>query len=169
MEKAIEDLRIRPLRPDDRDRVYAFYRQLGKEGTAFFNANRGNEKATYAYMNGELPYHIYWAAVADTPNGEEIAGIVFLWDKNKKIPWLGIAIAENWKGRHLGRRLMATAEEWAKSAGAGGILLTTAVKNVRAQGLYTRMGYERIGNYFNGEFIYLLSFPNEQASGCPNE
>lgn len=159
MEKIIEDLRIRLITPDDRERVYNFFRNLGDEGSRFINYNGGNERSLYMFLNGEKPNHIYWAAVADTPEGEEIAGIVFLFKTDTKIPWLGIGITEKWKGRHLGRRLMTEAREWAQANGAGGIVLTTESANVRGQGLYERMGYKRLGTYVNGEYLYLLSFP----------
>lgn len=160
MEKMIEDMRIRLLGVQDRERVYAFFRALGEEGGTFFNRNGHNEKYTYAFLDGERPNHIYWAAVADTPQGEEIAGLVFLFKIDTKIPWLGIGITEKWKGRHLGGRLMTAAKEWAQANGAGGILLTTARENLRAQKLYENMGYKNIGHYCNGELLYLLSFPN---------
>lgn len=163
MEKTIEDLKIRLIIPEDREKVYHFFRQLGEEGATFFNRNNGNENGTYAFLDGKQPNRIYWAAVADTPEGEEIAGIVFLWKKNTKVPWLGIGITEKWKGKHLGRRLMTTAREWVESVGAGGICLTTAITNVRGQGLYERMGYERIGVHSSGEYLYLLTLPNENV------
>ena len=163
MEKIIEDLKIRPITTEDRERIYTFFRSLGEEGGTFFNRNGGNERVTYEFLDGKRPNHIYWAAVADTPEGEEIAGLVFLWAKNTKIPWLGIGITEKWKGRHLGRRLMNTAKEWAESVGAGGICLTTAPENFRGQGLYERMGYDRIGTYHDGEYLYLLTLPNENV------
>jgi len=161
MEKIIQDMKIRYLLPEDRDRVYAFFRALGEEGTAFFNMNGGNERHTYEFLNGERQDHMYWVVVADTPEGEEIAGLVFLFRINTRVPWLGVAIAEQWKGRHLGRRLLTTAREWAEATGAGGILLTTARENVRAQRLYESMGYKNIGHYCNGEILYLLAFPGE--------
>ena len=163
MEQIIEKLKIRLLTPEDEGRIHAFFRRLGEEGTHFFNRNCGNEKVTSAYLRGELPNHIFWAAVNDTPDGEEIAGIVFLWNKNTKVPWLGIGIAEEWKGRHLGRRLMDTARAWAESVEAGGIMLTTDQKNFRGQGLYERMGYQRLGIHHDGDFLYLLSLPNENV------
>ena len=110
----------------------------------------------YEFLDGGHQDRIYWAAMAD----DEVAGIVFLWSKDTKVPWLGIAVTEKWKGHHLGRRLMTTAKEWALAAGAGGILLTTAPENVRGQGLYERMGYEHIGTYHDGEKLYLLTFAN---------
>ena len=52
---------------------------------------------------------------------------------------------------------MTTAKEWAFQNGAGGIVLTTAQNNFRGQGLYSRMGYEKIGTYLDGEILYLLT------------
>ena len=72
MDTAIENIRIRPLIPEDRDGVYTFFHNLGEEGTYFFNRNGGNERGTYQYLDGARPDHIFWAAVADTPEGEEI-------------------------------------------------------------------------------------------------
>jgi len=164
MDTAIENIRIRPLIPEDRDGVYTFFRNLGEEGTYFFNRNGGNERGTYQYLDGARTDHIFWAAVADTPEGEEIAGIVFLFKIDTKVPYLGIGISEQWKGRHLGRRLMTTAREWAQSVEAGGILLTTDTKNFRGQKLYERMGYKQIGTHPNGEILYLLALPNENTA-----
>ena len=70
----------------------------------------------------------------------------------------GIAVAEDWKGRHLGRELMARAEKHALENGKGGILLTTHTANLRGQGLYERSGYERLGVHTSGEFLYLRRF-----------
>ena len=97
------------------------------------------------------------AAEAETDEGKEIVGIVFLWKKDSGVPWLGIGIAEKWKGKHLGRRLMDTARQYAESKGAGGIMLTTAQTNFRGQGLYEHMGYEKLGVHHSGEFLYLLT------------
>lgn len=160
MNTQIEEMKIRLLVPGDRERVHAFFRALGDEGATFFNREGNNERGVYEFLDGAHPDRIYWVAVADTPDGEEIAGLVFLWKKDTKVPWLGIGVAEGWKGRHLGRRLMTAAEMWAKETGAGGILLTTAPENIRGQGLYERMGYEYIGTYHDGEKLYLLTFAN---------
>ena len=158
MESSIDKLKIRLILPDDKDRISRFFRALGDEGSAFFNRCSGNENRTYDFLQGKLPDHIFWAATYEGDSGEEIAGIVFLWRKDTGVPWLGIGITEDWKGKHLGRRLMDTAKNWAVQNGAGGIMLTTAQTNVRGQGLYERMGYEKLGTYFDGEILYLLTF-----------
>ena len=157
MDMNIDNIPIRLVVPNDREKIYNFFRNLGEDGSYFFNRGEGNEKRTYSFLDGNLPDHIFWAAEAETESGKEIVGIVFLWKKDTGVPWLGIGIAENWKGKHLGRRLMNTARQYAESKRAGGIMLTTATTNVRGQGLYERMGYEKLGVHHSGEFLYLLT------------
>jgi len=157
----IDELEIRQMQMGDRPMVEAFFAQMGEESTSFFNRGHGNENRTLAWFDGKKPDHIFWIAIAKRDDGsEEIAGYVFIWDKDSKIPWLGIAVAEKWKGRHLGRRLIAAVREHCESVGCGGILLTTAQHNFRGQGLYEHCGFERLGVHHDGEFLYLLRFPN---------
>lgn len=87
-----------------------------------------------------------------------MVGYVFVWDTHTGVPWLGTAVAADWKGRHLGRRLIEHAHAYAKERGAGGVLLTTAIANIRGQGLYERMGYQRLGMHKDGAFLYLYRF-----------
>jgi ribosomal protein S18 acetylase RimI-like enzyme len=151
-----------PIRPFDKNldlrRVKDFFAQMGGESRGFFNRGGGNEKGTLGFFEpgSEERYRnmSYFMAL----DGERMAGYVFLWDLDKSIPWLGISVAEDWKGRHLGRDLMAHAENHARKNGKGGILLTTHAANVRGQSLYERCGYERMGTHTSGEFLYLRRF-----------
>lgn len=165
MEYSIDSLKIRLLVPEDREKAGVFFSKLGEEGAGFFNCGRSNEIRTYDFCDGKLPDHIFWAAVHENGGEEEIVGIVFLWDRWSMIPWLGIGITEEWKGRHLGRRLIGAAREYCEQIGAGGILLTTAVDNVRGQGLYERCGFEKLGMHQCGEYQYLLRFANQSIQG----
>ena len=164
MEYNIENLKIRLLTADDREKARVFFSKLGEEGTYFFNRGHGNENRTLDFCDGKLGDHVFWAAVDETGGEEEIVGIVFLWDRFSMVPWLGIGITEEWKGKHLGRRLIAAAREYCESVGAGGILLTTAQSNVRGQGLYERCGFEKLGVHSSGEFLYILRFPNTKTT-----
>lgn len=150
----LEDVRIRAMTGDDLPLVETFYAQMGGESRAFFNRGDGNHQFTLRAVRGEAPNTAFFLAEFQG----RMVGTVFLWDTHKSVPWLGIAVAEDCKGRHLGRRLMARAQEFARSRGAGGVLLTTAYANVRGQALYERMGYERLGQHSSGELLYLLRF-----------
>lgn len=152
---------IRVMTPDDRALVEDFFCADERGERRFFNVDRGNEMTVLRYLDGELPNHLYWIAVDETPDGTKMAGLAFIWDKNTCIPWFGIAVAEGWKGKHLGRRLLGAVREHCEQTGCGGIMLTTAHDNVRGQGLYERCGFERLGEHVNGELFYLLRFPKE--------
>ncbi len=153
----LEHVRIRPIKMQDLPLVEAFYDQMGGESRAFFNRGDGNHQFTLRALRGEAPNTAFFLAEAEG----RMVGTVFLWDTHKRIPWLGIAVAEDCKGRHLGRALLTHAHDYARSLAAGGVLLTTAVANVRGQGLYERMGYERLGQHSSGEYLYLLRFDTD--------
>ena len=152
----VDALSIRQVTAADRGRIEAFFAQMGEESASFFNVDRGNENTALDFTDGKLPEHLYFMAVDEadpTP-----AGIAFLWDKSKRVPWFGIAVAEKYKGKHLGRRLIAAVREYCEERGCGGILLTTHPNNLRAQRLYEHCGFERLGVHTSGELLYLLRF-----------
>jgi RimJ/RimL family protein N-acetyltransferase len=152
----VDALSIRQVTAADRGRIEAFFAQMGEESASFFNVDRGNEKTALDFTDGKLPEHLYFMAVDEadpTP-----AGIAFLWDKSKRVPWFGIAVAEKYKGKHLGRRLIAAVRDYCEERGCGGILLTTHKNNLRAQRLYEHCGFERLGVHTSGELLYLLRF-----------
>ncbi len=97
---------------------------------------------------------------AFSPDGS-IAGIVFAIDLDTGVPAVGIAVHEKIKGKHLGRILLQYMDEYAISKGYTGLYLTTAVANMRGQGLYERMGYRKMGTHVSGEFFYLKRFPKK--------
>lgn len=150
----LNSVKIRCFETGDKPLVETFFYQMGGETRAFFNRGRWNEKGALGFFEGKDHNVIRWMAL---DNGRMV-GYVFLWDLNKRIPWLGIAVAEDYKGRHLGGLLMQTAREYALSQNKGGILLTTHVANLRGQGLYEKSGYERMGIHSSGEVLYLLRF-----------
>lgn len=147
-------LLIRPFESGDRKRVEDFFAQMGGESRAFFNRGSGNERNALGFFEGMDRDVLRWMAL----DRERMVGYVFLWDLNKGVPWLGIAVSEDYKGRRLGQQLMDTAHQYARSMGKGGVLLTTHVANLRGQGLYERCGYERLGMHHSGETLYLLTF-----------
>ena len=145
---------IRQFNNDDRSLVEDFFCNMGGESRALFNRNSGNLNGALCFFEGKDKNVIRWMML----DNDKMIGYLFLWDLDKSIPWLGIAIADGYKGKNLGRKLMKKAEDYAVSMNKGGILLTTHVANLRGQGLYERMGYENMGMHKSGEVLYLLRF-----------
>ena len=129
----------------------AFFDQMGSETRAFFNHGDGNRRAMRESLNGpDEEKTIHWIAEADG----RVAGYVFIIRTQTGIPWLGIAVAEDMKGRHLGRKLIALAQNYCYEHGKGGLLLMTHPANVRGQRLYESCGFKRLGVHSCGEFLY---------------
>lgn len=150
---------MRELTPDDLPILLDFFGQMAGDTRAMFNRNDVNLiRATDFFAGRGAKDQAHFAAIAKQGGTEIIAGYVFLWDLDTKIPWLGIAVRESWKGKHLGRILLNHADEYAASKGCGGIMLTSVPANIRAHSLYTRMGYEYCGNYPDGEFFFIKRF-----------
>ena len=152
-----DSIRIRPIVPGDEDRINDFFAVMGGESRAFFNRGRGNQNGTLQFCKEQDTCHRrYWMAETDAGL---MVGLVFLWDLHTSIPWLGIAVREDWKGQHLGRRLISYAQDYVRAEGKGGIQLTTHTANLRGQVLYETMGFQRIGIHgSSGEWYYLFRY-----------
>lgn len=152
-------LEIRTFDMEDRNLVEEFFDQMGSETRAFFDRGSVNRKNALSFFEGKDRNILRWIAM----DHGRMVGYVFLWDLDTTIPWLGIAVSDDYKGKHLGRKLMKTAEEYAQSQNNGGILLTTHIANLRGQALYEHCGYERMGIHNTGEILYLLRFNHKKT------
>lgn len=149
-----KEIVIREFAHDDKEMVITFFKQMSGETNLLFNPGDCNLKRAMAYFEVEDKKTINFLAEYNN----EMVGYVFLWENNMQIPWLGIAVSENMKGRSFGKKLMGFIEGYAKEHKKGGILLTTHVANLRAQALYEHMGYEKLGVHNSGQFLYLRRF-----------
>ena len=149
---------IRPIVPEDEALIEDFFRVMGGESRAFFNRGDGNKRWTLTFCKEQTADQQFWMAEEDG----KMVGLVFLWDLHTGLPWLGIAVREDYKGKHMGTRLIAYAQKYAEEQGKGGIQLTTHVANLRGQALYEKMGFRRMGIYgSSGEIYYLFRYGQE--------
>lgn len=153
----MDEMIIRQIVPGDEDAINEFFSVMGGEARAFFNRHGGNQAGTLRFCKEQdTDRRCYWMAEDEQ---KRMCGLVFLWDLHTGVPWLGIAVREDLKGKHLGRKLIAFAQEYARKQGKGGIQLTTHLANLRGQVLYETMGFERIGMHGqSGEWYYLFRF-----------
>jgi ribosomal protein S18 acetylase RimI-like enzyme len=154
--EVIDQIRIRPFCQNDRSLVVDFFAQMSGETRGFFDRGNGNRTTALKYFDGDTSKTDRFLAEWDG----RMVGYVFLWDMDAGVPWLGIAVAEDMKGKHLGRRLIEHAHNHARQCGKGGVMLTTSFANVRGQSLYERMGYERLGTHTSNEVLYIHRFKN---------
>lgn len=163
----IDDVAIRELNENDLGIVLEFFDQMAGDTRAMFNRGDVNRIRIVNYLtakSGKASDEIHFAAMVKTDDGlEKMVGYVFLWDTDKLLPWLGIAVREEWKGHQLGRRLMSWIDSWAKPKGYGGVMLTSVPANIRAHSLYVRMGYEYFGTYPDSEFLYIKRYSKEEV------
>ena len=149
-----DNLTFRPLSPCDRDEIRKFYADMGEKSAAFFNVNHGNERRTMDYFENGKPDHRFYVAA----DGERIAGLVFVWDIGRALPWLGIAVRDDYQGRGVGTFLLNALFDLLRAHGYGGLILRTAKENTLAQHLYEKTGFERVGEHPSGEFLYIKRF-----------
>lgn len=152
---------IRELLPRDLPMVLAFFDQMAGDTRAMFNRGDVNRLRVIEHLQRtQSDNEVHFAAVvpSEDGNGELMVGYVFLWDIDRKLPWLGIAVREDWKGHHLGRRLIAHLDAWAEPKGYGGLMLTSVPANIRAHALYERMGFSYYGVYPDSEFLYIKRY-----------
>ena len=153
----VDAVQIRKLSRDDLTMVLAFFDQMAGDTRAMFNRGDVNRIRVIEHLNCDGDDHqIHFAAVVkDSDGSEKMVGYVFLWDLDRRMPWLGIAVHEDWKGHHLGRKMLSYLDEWARPKGYGGLMLTSVPANIRAHSLYARMGFEYFGVYPDSEFLYI--------------
>ena len=155
----MEGLIFREMRPGDRAGMERFYRGLGPESTAFFNVNHGNERRTMDFFGpAPRPAHEYYVAEIRG----EIAGHLFIWDADTRVPWLGIAVRDDFQGRGVGGLMLTSLFGLLEKRGCGGILLRTAETNAPARRLYEKHGFENLGRHPSGELLYLKRFGGER-------
>ena len=154
----IEQVNIREMCGEDAPLVEQFFDCMGKESCAVFNRRDYNRRGALRACKTPDATRRYWIAEREGV----MVGYVFFLDWNTTIPALGIAVGDQWQGRGLGRRLMEFAKDAVKTAGKGGIQLTTHVANLRAQVLYESVGFTCMGSCKNGtELFYLFRFTKE--------
>ena len=105
---------------------------------------RVTKQVTRLRQDTGFPSHAF---VARTENGTPTGFIWVAMDHNDSTGQLEALllnqyVAEPYRGQDLGRRLMATAEEWARQQGLSRISLAVGVHNTIGQRLYESLGYQ---------------------------
>lgn len=157
----IDAVSIRQLGQEDLPMVLEFFDQMGGDTRAMFNRGDVNRIRVIEHLSRRhKDNEVHFAAVVKDGDGsEKMVGYVFLWDLDTLIPWLGICVREDWKGHHLGRKMLEFLDSYVRPKGYGGLMLTSVPANIRAHALYERMGFEYFGTHPSSEFLYVKRYP----------
>ena len=147
-------MEFRRMQSGDREAMQSFFDDMGGPGAGFFNRGHCNEINTMSEFDHPRENYEYYVMV----EGGRIIGLFFLWAMNSSVPWMGVAVREEWQGRHIGTTMIQTALADLERRGYGGLLLTTATSNFKGQALYEKCGFVRMGVHTSGEYLYLHTF-----------
>ena len=139
------DVRLRPLRLDDLDRVMELEDQLF--GAGAWGRGAYVEELTVA------PGRTYVAAVVDTDEGERLVGYAGLAAADEaQVMTVGVDAA--YRRRGIGARLVDALLAAAREHGARTVLLEVRASDEGAQRLYRRAGFQPVGrrrHYYQAE------------------
>jgi RimJ/RimL family protein N-acetyltransferase len=140
---------IRPARPEDAAQIIAYARRVFAEPginlitmADEFNPTAESEARLISEMN-RANNSLFLVAEDD---GRIVGQLTLQGGKRRNVAHsatLGITVAKEWRGRGVGRRLMAYAIDWARQGGVvKRIELYVFVRNTNAIRLYESCGFE---------------------------
>jgi len=92
-------------------------------------------------------------------SGAEIAGYIGLWHAADEGNIINIAVKKSWRRQGLGKQLIDFILEFSRAKGIKDVYLEVRSKNLSAQGLYKKCGfeacYERQGYYVDDSAIVM--------------
>ncbi len=140
---ALGVVRFHCLRATDADLLYTFFQMLGKQTRAWF---RPHTPWTYAVAQdlaaqAENPDFIRFLVLAKKDGKDEPAGYGFFENLQSTRPVLGIAVADAYQEMGVGQAIMQHLKDVARQLGKRRIILTVDGDNLRAQHVYTKMGF----------------------------
>ena len=128
-------IEIRRVRPSDAETLRAFYNDLSVDSRrARFMGTGGvfGDKASHTFCTPDHMHEEGFVAIA--PNGQ-LVGHLCLVEASRSILELGVAVADEWQGWGIGRRLFESALVWARDRGVESIQASCFADNWRVLAL----------------------------------
>jgi [ribosomal protein S18]-alanine N-acetyltransferase len=138
---------VRPLTASDVPALRDFGLQaLSETSRAFFAPYNWtlpslSDELSAAAANSLSHRDLHLVAVLD----EQIIGYAFLWSIAETVPELGLAVADAWQRKGLGRAMLLLLCQIAQAEGRWAVELTTMQDNKAALNAYEKAGFEQLG------------------------
>jgi len=140
---------LRPLGKSDEEKLYHFgisgLAGLSHDLSTVYNWSSDGFIAEFGESSTKTFNRHDLHMVAVDPFGGCIVAHGFMRSVQSDVPELGIAVAEQWRGCGLGRRMLLFLEAVGAAAGKSAIELTTVQHNTTAQHIFETVGYEVLG------------------------
>jgi acetyl coenzyme A synthetase (ADP forming)-like protein len=154
--------RVRPMRPDDGDRLRSFFEQLGPESRyfRFFKIKKSLSDEEVTYFT-HLDYHDRMALVA-VLGGEIVA--VGRYDREEDDPTsaeVAFAVADEHQGRGIGTELLEILTTHARDHGIERFKAFVLSENRQMMRVFRNSGFELTRTMESG--VYTVDFPVQQS------
>ena len=145
---------VRAARPDDAEAWVANFDRVAGEKIYLMTEKfpRTPDEIRTQFRDNDPRFNLWLVAEV---GGQVVAGANFArgkWSKNAHTAELGMAVLPEHRGSGIGRMLMESGLEWARSLGVRKVKLGVFASNERAIALYRKMGFAEEGR-LKGEVL----------------
>jgi acetyltransferase len=138
-------VRIRPIRPDDRQREAEFVRRLSP-ASRYFRFHSALRELTpqmlERFTQVDYPDNMALVALVDGPEGEEQVGVArYVRNPGTATAEIAIVVADDWQGRGIATRLLTDLRDVARQAGITHLVASVLRENGRMLELVRRLGF----------------------------
>jgi len=146
-----QQILLRHILKEDLDDIWDNYNEVIEEGIYQPSFTKVVDKFEKISWYNELKGFENLCIVAElaSSNDKKVVGQCTIhhddWEASEHVGLLGIIIRKDFRNQGLGRYLMEFAFEESKKKGKTKIVLGTLISNVRAIGLYEKLGFRKVG------------------------
>jgi len=151
----LHQIRFEPARPEHADIVIAMMRALEQADPGTTPFDEQHRRVIFDQFVRDTPYGRAWLIVeADRPVGYVVLTVSFSFEYRGCDAYIDeLYIAEEHRGRGIGRRAMAFVEKMARELGVNAMHLEVSRDNTAALELYRRIGYVDHGRYLMTKWL----------------
>lgn len=153
---AADQVSVRRVHPYDGDALNAFYAGLSADArrARFLASGPGpSQSATRSFCT---PDHQHEEGFVATTTDGAVVGHLCLASVGPDTMELGVAVADEWQGKGVGRQLFEAAVQWARTNGVVSIVATAFADNTRVVRLLSSAPYPAIVSWADGGVVEVM-------------